>query len=431
VKRTRKVGKRQPAEIVTARDMRVPIYRKPVGEYDSFLVSYYAGGKRIQKRAATLDKARAIARDAIRQLTEGAGRQITTLSPDELADYLAAKQAARRLDGSHTLASIVGDYVSAVCGLPRGATLRDAATYYAKHAGRIGEKARTSVADVAAAFIKAKESEELSQYYIKPIRRILDRFATDFQCPIGSVQPDEIRAWIVRQNVAKRTRNNLRNALATLFSFARTEGYLPDADRTAAERVPTERVKDTTISTYTAAELRAILAHTPGRLIPALAIAAFAGIRSAEILRLDWRNVKLTEGHIELGPEITKTASRRVVPIQPALAAWLAPHAKSEGSIALAYQNLDNLTRQMIAAVMAANVTPKRNGFRHSFGTYRLAVTQNAAQTSLEMGNSPAKLMRNYNAAATVAQGEAWFAVCPPRRARTRSALAAAARPSR
>lgn len=427
MEKIQKATKRKaPVEVVTVRDMRVPIYRKPVGEYDSFLVSYYAGGRRVQKRAATLDKARAIAREAIRQITEGAGRQIATLSPDELADHLAAKQAVRSLPGSHTLASIASDYVSAVSGLPSGVTLHQAVAYYARHAGRLGEKARTSVADVAARFLAAKEHEELSDYYLKPMRRIFDRFAADFKCSIGSVQPDEIRAWIVKQGVSKRTRNNLRNALATLFSFARTEGYLPDADRTAAERVPTERVKDTTIGTYTAAELRAILAHTPGRLIPAVAIAAFAGIRSAEILRLDWRNVKLAEGHIELGPEITKTASRRVVPIQPTLAAWLAPHAKNEGSVAPAYQNLDNLTRQMIAVVMAANVKPKRNGFRHSFGTFRLAVTQNAAQTSLEMGNSPAKLMRNYNAAATVAQGEAWFAVCPPRRTLKRGQPSAA-----
>jgi integrase len=160
--------------------------------------------------------------------------------------------------------------------------------------------------------------------------------------------------------------------------------------------------------------LAKILSKAPHRLIAPIAIAAFAGIRSAELLRLEWKHVKLTQRHIELPPEVTKTASRRIVPIQPALAAWLRlPFIKQDGHVAPPYQNPDNLTRGMVEAVKAAHVTPNRNGFRHSFGTYRLAVTQNAPQTSLEMGNSVAKLMRNYNRAATVAEGKRWFAVMP------------------
>ena len=402
---------------ITEKGVTVYIYFTPTKkggrEYTGHTLVYTAAGKRKRQGVADFEKACVTAKKIARQLAEGTGHA-HTLTPAMVADYIAADRASRELGRSSSLAEIVSDYVAAAKHLPHGTTLRDAATHYAKHIGKQGEKASTPLATVIARFKSAKEAEDLSDYYIKPLHRILDRFAANFKCSIGSIEAEEVRAWITAQKVGKRTRNNLRNSLATLFSFARDEGYLPEDQRTAVERVKAEKIKDTSIGIYTAEELSKILAAAPERLVPAIAVAAFAGIRSAELLRLEWRHVKLAQKHIELPPEVTKTSSRRVVPIQPALAAWLRlPFIKKEGNVTPPYQNLDNLTRGMVAAAVAANVTPKRNGFRHSFGTYRLAVTRNAPQTSLEMGNSVAKLMKNYNKAATPAQGKAWFAVMP------------------
>src|SRR5437667_10484692 len=79
--------------------------------------------------------------------------------------------------------------------------------------------------------------------------------------------------------------------------------------------------------------MRAILAAADPVIIPALAIAAFAGLRLAEVSRLDWREVRLSEKLIVVGAENAKTAARRLVPIGDNLAGWLAPHAKRFGSV--------------------------------------------------------------------------------------------------
>ena len=402
---------------ITEKGVSVYIYFTPTEkggkQYPGHTLVYTAAGKRKRQGVADYDKACETAKKIARQLAEGTGHA-HTLTPAMVADYIAADRAARELGRTAALAELIGDYVAAAKHLPAGSSLRDAAAHYARHVGKQSAKSRASVADVIAKFKTAKESEDLSDYYLKPLNRILDRFAARFKCSIGSVEAEEVREWITAQKVSKRTRNNLRNGLATLFSFARDEGYLPEDQRTAVERVKAEKIKDTSIGIYNAEELAKIMAAAPQRLVPAIAIAALAGIRSAELLRLEWKHVKLAQRHIELPPEVTKTSSRRVVPIQPALAAWLRlPFIKKEGNVTPPYQNLDNLTRGIVAAVQAAGVTPRRNGFRHSFGTYRLAVTKNAPQTSLEMGNSVAKLMKNYNKAATPAQGKAWFAVMP------------------
>lgn len=56
----------------------------------------------------------------------------------------------------------------------------------------------------------------------------------------------------------------------------------------------------------------------------------------------------------------------------------------------------------------------KRNGLRHGYGTYRLAILKNEAQVALEMGNTPAMVFRHYRAVTTEDTARQWFAVRPP-----------------
>jgi integrase len=73
-------------------------------------------------------------------------------------------------------------------------------------------------------------------------------------------------------------------------------------------------------------ELRALLeaaaAQAPD-VLPVLASGAFAGLRDAEIKRLDWSEVDLARGFIEVKAAKAKSARRRIVAIQTNLAAWL------------------------------------------------------------------------------------------------------------
>lgn len=55
----------------------------------------------------------------------------------------------------------------------------------------------------------------------------------------------------------------------------------------------------------------------------------------------------------------------------------------------------------------------KQNALRHSYASYRLAITNDAAQVALELGNSPQKLFTNYRKVVTRSQAIAWFNVMP------------------
>jgi len=61
------------------------------------------------------------------------------------------------------------------------------------------------------------------------------------------------------------------------------------------------------------------------------AIAAFTGLRSAELIRLEWEDVNFAREHIQVGKGKAKTATRRLVPIQPNLMQWLSEyHGRTE-----------------------------------------------------------------------------------------------------
>jgi hypothetical protein len=76
-------------------------------------------------------------------------------------------------------------------------------------------------------------------------------------------------------------------------------------------------------------------------------------------------------------------------------------------------QNLDNLTRKFSAICEDAGVSGQRNGFRHSFASYRLADVKSAAEVALEMGTSPQKLFTNYRELVTKEDAKVWFSILP------------------
>jgi integrase len=178
--------------------------------------------------------------------------------------------------------------------------------------------------------------------------------------------------------------------------------------------------------------MREILTAARPEMVPWLAIAGFAGLRTAEIRRLDWSEVNVMERHIEIKASKAKTAARRLAPITDNLAEWLAPYAKPSGKVT-DFESWWNQFSILTAAVneqrkeaaRAAGKDPssarkfvwKHNALRHSFCSYRLAVIKNAAQVALEAGNSPQMIFANYRQLVTEAEAAKWFAVCPPKAA--------------
>ena len=112
------------------------------------------------------------------------------------------------------------------------------------------------------------------------------------------------------------------------------------------------------------------------------AIGAFTGLRSAELIRLEWEDVNFARGYVQVGKAKAKTATRRLVPIQPNLEMWLAPYRAQSGWIFVSEHAAD----RAIAQAKASGIEWPNNVLRHSYATYRLAQCRDAARVALENG---------------------------------------------
>jgi len=141
-----------------------------------------------------------------------------------------------------------------------------------------------------------------------------------------------------------------------------------------------------------------------------LAIGAFAGLREAEIQRLDWTEVDLARGHIEVKAAKAKSARRRIVPIQPNLAAWLRPYSGKKGHVVPvgARRKLGRVRNE------ASLARWPKNGLRHSFASYRLAAIHDAPRVAAELGHtSPQMLYSTYRELVLPEEAERYWKIAP------------------
>jgi integrase len=229
---------------------------------------------------------------------------------------------------------------------------------------------------------------------------------------IANVTQRDISIWLAKLGLAARSHDNFRQAIVQLSQFARKQGYLPKGT-TAAEK--TELKGDNgegEIAIFTADEIRRLLKAASNEVLPYLALEAFAGIRTAGIARLDWSEINFESGYIEIKKSKAKTKGRRLVKMQPNLIQWLKKVAKTSGPVTRLARP-EKHASEIIAAKLDPAIDWKRNGLRHSYCSYRMAILQNEHQVSAEMGNSAAMIFANYRELVTKEQAEEWFSIVP------------------
>jgi len=437
----------------------VKIYRTPSHGCDSYTLSYYQDGVRKRPTFPTLKRAREEAESIAGRLASTDSYTIKMSSAD-CASYSRARQLLDPLGiAIETAAAEVADTRKRLGDTPLSYVIDD---FLKRHSTKIPPRA---ISVVTAEFIEAKRVDRVSERYLQCLRYCMGKFSAAFPGNIGSVTSAEIDDWLRKSGLSPRSRNNLRNSVQTLFGFAKARGYLRK-DHAEIEAVPVVKDRDGEIEVFTPAELVEILNHGGDKLIPFLALGAFAGIRHAEIQRLHWTDLRFEDGIIEIQAGKAKTASRRTIPILDNLREWLLPYRQDSGLVC-GYRNVAfemdervrRINRARRAAWAAANgikaealkqtereagellaqakadksfrrgdVPPgaetaklegwaafrwKHNALRHSFISYRVADIQNVNQVALEAGNSPQMIFRHYRELVRAADAKAWFAIRP------------------
>ena len=269
-----------------------------------------------------------------------------------------------------------------------GKTVQHAIDFYIAYL-RAHEKSVT-VETAVKELIDLRRAAGRDEAYLEGVAIRLGRFVREHQgAVIASFETGALNRWLTQLPFMPATRNTYRRDLVTLFSFCSDHGY---CERNVAEKTDRATDIDKPVGILTPAQASALLSACGEDVMPYVAIGLFAGLRAAEIEKLDWAEVDLESGHIEVTAAKSKTRRRRLVPISESLAAWIRPLAKLSGPV-----TPEGLRKRFEAARKAAGLKEwPNNALRHSFGSYRLALCQDAPRVSLEMGNSPQMVFAHY-----------------------------------
>jgi hypothetical protein len=216
------------------------------------------------------------------------------------------------------------------------------------------------------------------------------------------------------------TRNDMRKRAVTLCRWAQRHGHL--AEGVVPEIEKTERAKETArqigiLSPATYHRLLHFFRKEHSEHLAALVLAGLCGVRSDEIhgkrdsrdRRQIWEDIHLDRGFMSVSVAKENTPSSRIIHLSDAAMAWLKVcPGEHKGPVC---------ERGAIEKVRAIATEAKydlpENCFRHSWITYRIALSGDKHSTSTEAGNSVKEIDRRYRVPRPRSEGEAWFATRP------------------
>ena len=287
-----------------------------------------------------------------------------------------------------------------------GRTPAEAVAFYVAHLKR--SRVSITVDELFRKVMALKRKERKSDRYLTDMQARLGRFCRDFgEQVVADVGAEDISTWLHGLEASPVTVNNYRRLISVLFAHAVKIGA---SDRNPIAAVDPIKEPAGDIGILSVEEARRLLgtASDEPAILPAIAIGLFAGVRDAELKRLDWREVDLDRGFIEIKAGNAKSARRRLITIQPVLKAWLEPLAQSSGPVwpsGETGRNIHEAVRRQagfgrpgsetLAELEAGmKLVPwPHNALRHSFASYHLAKFKNSDELALEMGHTGTALI--------------------------------------
>jgi integrase len=328
--------------------------------------------------------------ERLRQLTalEIHGREAMALPAHEISDFISARK--RLAEYKHTI--------------------NDAADFLINHLEQI-RRCKVTIEELTAELIEAKRKAGRSAIYLRDLKNLLAIFGQSFgQHSVAAVTVEEIDHWLNARPGSLKSRMNFRQNISVLFGYAKKRRMIADNPVAHTEK---PRLPDAPPEILSVEEMRELLEAAQREapdILPMLALGAFAGVRDAEIKRLDWSEVDLVRGHVEIKAAKAKSSRRRIISLQPNLMAWLRTYSGKTGRVVpKGYRSSLERVRK------TAGITRwKKNALRHSFASYRLAATNNAAEVAAELGHESSRMLYStYRELVLPSEAERYWTVRP------------------
>lgn len=274
---------------------------------------------------------------------------------------------------------------------PHGKTILDATSFYLNYLAATESK---HVEKLVEDYLRSQERSKLSARHLTDIRSRLGRFQEAFGGrPVRTLNATEIEKWLysLSDNGNSLEPQTLVNWRATLHAFFAWLLHQKLVDFNPVAGVAKPKVVRTPPAIWTPEDLAKLLTAAPAELVPLIALGAFAGLRATELLRLNWDEINLERKFIEVRADKAKSARRRLVKVEPNLAAWLTPHGGKSGEIwPKGWRSYYGATAKLVHEL---ELEWPENGLRHSFASYHLARFENAEALALQMGHTSSRMV--------------------------------------
>lgn len=397
----------------------------------------HRGERRLRRRFASKEEAQAWI-GAMKERLENEGRAGLELGREQRED---AARALRILDGRSTLEEAAVAVSGALDALGGRARIADAVSFWLAHHPDRGAEGLRAAAD---AFLDSRRARGCRGSYVRLLRErlntIVDFFGAD--TPAGMVfAPDVDRFMGALTAGTAETWNGWRTIVRGFFGFAAARAGL---ERNPADGVERRRRTEGTPEFLRAAEVERLFraaealereqAWARGCAVAA-AFLFFAGLRPAELAGsywgeedgprgrervvggLRWGDVDLEGGTIRVRGEVSKVAQARLVPVEPALGAWIAAGGgPGDGKIV---RNPTWWRRVRAEMSRRAGVAWGKDAARHTFATFHFAKFKNrfALEAAMGHGRDSTVLEIHYRGLAGAAEAERFWGIRPAGRA--------------
>jgi integrase len=291
---------------------------------------------------------------------------------------------------------------------PHGASLVEAANYYLKHV--IAFRSAPTVSEIVLKMLKDAEDNGRRNRTIGDLRHRLQLFADDFgTAKLSEISLEDIKDWLGEHEWAAQTRINAITKISQLFNYGIRHDWV---EFNLAERIDRPDAEDKEPGIFTVEQAKTLLSKAAEfELLPYVSIGLFAGLRAAELMRLNGAAIRLDDRSIIVGAEVAKKRSRRVVEMADALVVWLTPLLPIKGPVVELSGFRDSFDQLRAAAKLTEW---PHNGLRHSFGSYHLAFHGDAVKTAMQMGHRDSNVIHNhYKALVLKTEAERFWALRP------------------
>lgn len=274
---------------------------------------------------------------------------------------------------------------------PHGVSMEESAKYYTKHV--INYQAAPIVPAIVDSLIATAKQNRRRPSTISDLKHRLTRFATAFpNNRLSDIGVEEITAWTTSEGWTALTTANYLTKVSQLFNHAIHNSWV---EKNPVHLIQRPAIDEKEPGILTVEEAMAILtkANSFG-LLPYIAIGLFAGVRSAELLRLDWKDIQFDDRSIVIGASVSKKRSRRALYMEDALLTWLDTiKRKTSGPIV----DTSKFRHAFDQLRTAAKVKPwPQNALRHSFASYHLAHFRDSRKTADALGHGGIDILHKH-----------------------------------